>query len=217
MLKKAKEAERKMTLTWYGHSCFKLESAQGSVVFDPYEPGYVPGLALPEGLSADAVICSHAHGDHGYAAGVKLTGREAGFDVERVETFHDEAQGAKRGRNTVSIVTAEGLRIVHMGDIGHMPDARQCAALMDADVVMIPVGGYYTINARTAWDIVRAIHPRTVIPMHYRGADFGFDVLAGVEEFIALADNVRRFDTNVLTLPMEDTPVTAVLRCPVVR
>lgn len=203
-----------MTLTWYGHSCFKLEGAQGSVVFDPYEPGYVPGLALPEGLSADAVICSHAHGDHGYAAGVALTGRKPDFTVERMETFHDEAQGAKRGRNTVSTVTAEGLRIVHMGDIGHMLSAEQCAALAGADALMIPVGGYYTVDARTAMRIVRAIRPRAVIPMHYRGAGFGFDVLAGVEDFIALSDNVRRLGTNVLTLPINDAPVTVVLKCP---
>ena len=204
-----------MTLTWYGHSCFRLDSAQGSVVFDPYEPEYVPGLALPEGLSADAVICSHAHRDHNYAAGVALTGRRPGFTVERMETFHDDVHGAKRGRNTVSIVTAEGMRIVHMGDLGHMLSAAQCDALLGAEAVMIPVGGYYTIDARTAADIVRAIRPRVVIPMHYRGAGFGFDVLAGVEEFIALADNVRRFDTNVLTLPQDGAPMTAVLRCPV--
>ena len=204
-----------MTLTWYGHSCFRLDSAQGSVVFDPYEPEYVPGLALPEGLSADAVICSHAHRDHNYAAGVALTGRRPGFTVERMETFHDDVHGAKRGRNTVSIVTAEGMRIVHMGDLGHMLSAAQCDALSGAEAVMIPVGGYYTIDARTAADIVRAIRPRVVIPMHYRGAGFGFDVLAGVEEFIALADNVRRFDTNVLTLPHDGAPMTAVLRCPV--
>lgn len=204
-----------MTLTWYGHSCFKLDSAQGSVVFDPYEPEYVPGLALPEGLSADAVICSHAHRDHNYAAGVALTGRRPEFTVERMETFHDDVHGAKRGRNTVSIVTAEGMRIVHMGDLGHMLSAAQCDALSGAEAVMIPVGGYYTIDARTAADIVRAIRPRVVIPMHYRGAGFGFDVLAGVEEFIALADNVRRFDTNVLTLPQDGAPMTAVLRCPV--
>lgn len=204
-----------MTLTWYGHSCFKLESAQGSVVFDPYEPGYVPGLALPSELSADMVICSHGHGDHSYAAGVGLTGRRAAFTVEHMETFHDEVQGAKRGRNTVSTVTAEGLRIVHMGDLGHMLSAEQCAALAGADVLMIPVGGYYTIDARTAAALVREIRPRVVIPMHYRGATFGFDVLAEAEDFIALSDNVRRLGTNVLALPVDDAPVTAVLRCPV--
>ncbi len=204
-----------MTLTWYGHSCFKLESAQGSIVFDPYEPGYVPGLALPEGLSADAVICSHAHGDHSYAAGVALTGRRTELAVERMETFHDDVHGAKRGRSTVTIVTAEGMRIVHMGDLGHMLSAEQCAALTGADVLMIPVGGYYTIDARTAAALVRKLRPRIVIPMHYRGAGFGFDVLAGVEDFIALSDNVRRLDTNVLTLPTDGAPMTAVLKCPV--
>lgn len=204
-----------MTLTWYGHSCFKLESAQGSIVLDPYEPGYVPGLALPEGLSADAVICSHGHGDHSYAAGVALTGHRTELSVERMETFHDEVQGAKRGRNTVTAVTAEGMSIVHMGDLGHMLNAEQCASLAGADVLMIPVGGYYTIDARTAAALVRKLRPRIVIPMHYRGAGFGFDVLAGVEDFIALSDNVRQLDTNVLTLPTDGAPMTAVLKCPV--
>ena len=103
-----------MKLTWYGHSCFLLETAEGSVLLDPYSPGSVPGLQLPE-LTADLVLCSHNHRDHGYREGVKLSGRTPALRVERLETFHDEKGGVLRGTNTVHILEAEGLRVVHLG------------------------------------------------------------------------------------------------------
>ena len=105
-----------MKLTWYGHSCFLLESAEGSAVFDPYSPGSVPGLALPE-LRADAVICSHGHSDHNYARGVTLTGRIPAFGLRQLHVFHDGEGGKLRGENTVTLVEAEGLRVVHLGDL----------------------------------------------------------------------------------------------------
>ena len=77
-----------MKLTWYGHSCFLLETEQGSVVFDPYEPGYVPGLKLPE-LEADLCLCSHGHGDHNYTAAAKLSGRQTGLKIFEFPCFHD--------------------------------------------------------------------------------------------------------------------------------
>ena len=91
-----------MKITWYGHSCFGIETAEGSAVLDPYGPGSVPGLKLPS-LTADLVLCSHGHRDHGCAEAVALTGRTPTMRVERLETFHDEKGGALRGPNTVHI------------------------------------------------------------------------------------------------------------------
>ena len=203
-----------MKLIWYGHSCFKLDSADGSVVFDPYAPGSVPGLAMPA-LTADAVICSHGHGDHDYAAGVTLTGRTPTFTVQYADCFHDETQGSLRGRNRISVVCAEGLRIAHLGDLGHKLTPAQLAVLGAVDVLMIPVGGYYTIDAAQAHAIVDAVKPRITVPMHYRGDGFGYDVIAPIGDFLRLCNNVRYADGSTLTLPADDAAgTTVVLKCP---
>lgn len=203
-----------MKLTWYGHSCFKLETAEGSVVFDPYSPGSVPGLSLPE-LTADVTICSHGHGDHNYTAGVRRSGAETSFRAQQIELFHDDVHGLKRGKNRAAIVDAEGQRLVHLGDLGHALDADTIAALGKVDVLLIPVGGYYTIDAAQAHGIVTALKPRITVPMHYRGAGFGYAEIATVDEFLSLSANVRRFDENTLEITPATESMTAVLRCPV--
>lgn len=203
-----------MKLTWYGHSCFRLETMDGSVIFDPYAPGSVPGLKLPDGLTADAVICSHGHDDHNYAEGVRLTGVTPRFKTFQISCFHDEVRGAKRGKNLITAVDAEGLRAVHMGDIGHMLGAADIARLGKVDLLMLPVGGYYTIDARMAHALVSLIRPRVTVPMHYRGDGFGYDVISTVDGFLELSENVKRFGVSELEITASTPPMTAALRCP---
>lgn len=202
-----------MKLTWYGHSCFMLESADGSIVFDPYSPGSVPGLTLPP-LTADEVICSHGHGDHNYTAGVKRSGRTTSFSVLRIDCFHDEVQGLKRGKNHITAVDAENMRVVHLGDLGHMLSPEQLERLGAVDVLLIPVGGYYTIDAAQAHALAGAIKPRITVPMHYRGAGFGYDVISTVDDFAALSENVKRLDGSVLEITGSEPAGTIILRCP---
>lgn len=201
-----------MTLTWLGHACFLLETEDGRVVFDPYEPGSVPGLTLPE-VSADLVLCSHGHHDHCYAAGIRQSKMRVGFTVEAVECFHDDRQGALRGKNTIHVVTAEGKRIVHMGDIGHMLSAEQVKAVGRPDVLMIPVGGYYTVDAAGAKALCDALKPRTIVPMHFRGPGFGYGEIAEVSAFTALYDRVTVLDSAVLDVAAAPAGVV-VLKCP---
>lgn len=203
-----------MKLTWYGHSCFLLETEQGSVVFDPYEPGYVPGLKLPE-LEADLCLCSHGHGDHNYTAAVKLSGRQTGLKIFEFPCFHDDKQGLLRGKNLMHLVEAEGRKILHMGDLGHMPGPELIEQLGHVDLMMVPVGGYYTIDAAQAAAVVRTIKPGMAIPMHYKGKGFGFEVLSTVEEFTERMDRVKILDTNTLEPQWNECPVTVVLKCPV--
>ncbi len=203
-----------MKLTWYGHSCFLLETEQGSVVFDPYEPGYVPGLKLPE-LEADLCLCSHGHGDHNYTAAVKLSGRQTGLKIFEFPCFHDDKQGQLRGKNLMHLVEAEGRKILHMGDLGHMPGPELIEQLGHVDLMMVPVGGYYTIDAAQAAAVVRTIKPGMAIPMHYKGEGFGFEVLSTVEEFTERMDRVKILDTNTLEPQWNECPVTVVLKCPV--
>jgi len=203
-----------MRLIWNGHSCFTLETSQGSVVFDPYLNGSVPGLA-PLHLTADLVLCSHAHRDHGARSAVTLTGRSPSFQVEEVATFHGDKEGALRGPNTIRIITAEGMRVAHLGDLGCQPEEWQLARLRDLDLLLIPVGGYYTIDAAQASALVRALKPRVVVPMHYRGEAFGYNVTRPVEDFLALRSDAVRYDGNFLELNPDTPAQTAVLAyCP---
>lgn len=202
-----------MKITWYGHSCFKVSFDGGSVVFDPYADGSVPGWTLPQ-LSADAVLCSHHHDDHAGAGKVTLSGREPDCKVETVECFHDAEHGAKRGANTIHILTADGVRVAHLGDLGHEPDEAQLAAIGAPDVLLIPVGGFYTIDAATAAAVAEKIGARITVPMHYRGDGFGYDVIGTVEEFTALRKDVRCADSNSFDPADYKDRVTLVLKAP---
>ena len=180
-----------MKITWYGHSYFKVSFDGGSVVFDPYADGSVPGWTLPQ-LSADAVLCSHRHDDHAGAGKVTLSGREPDCKVETVECFHDDEHGAKRGANTIHILTADGVRVAHLGDIGCIPDHNVLGALQKVDVLLLPVGGNYTIDGEQAAELVKLIQPRTTIPMHYKTPGLTVAV-SGAEDFLSrMGEGVER-------------------------
>ena len=200
-----------MKITWYGHACFGLESADGSVVFDPYAPGKVPGWKLPA-LTADEVLCSHGHTDHNFAEAVTPTGRPFTGAVTKIPSFHDDRGGALRGENTITLVETEGVRVVHMGDIGCCLTAEQIAALGRVDVLLIPVGGHYTVDAAEAWEITKELSPGVVIPMHYRGRGFGFPVIGKVDPFLKLAGNVKEIAGMSWEVDLSIAPATVVFR-----
>lgn len=174
-----------MKLTWYGHACFKLETAEGSIVFDPYEKGYLPNLTLPE-ITADAVVCSHGHGDHSDAAAVTLTGNAPTFRMKQIPCFHDEVMGLKRGKNLITVIEAEGKRIAHFGDLGHELSRAQLKELGSIDIALIPVGGVYTVDASAAKKICEKVMPRVIVPMHYKMGNAGLQNVAEVDDFLAL-------------------------------
>lgn len=203
-------------IRWLGHSCFAVECEGYKIVLDPFEPGSVPGL-LPVEEEADLVLCSHEHFDHNYRAGIKTpdTQRESPFRVTALSSYHDGRQGALRGKNTIFLLEAAGMRVVHFGDVGCMPGQLVLEKLRGADAVMVPVGGHYTVDATGAKAILDEVQPRVTIPMHYRSEKFGFDVLGTLDSFTDLYDTVTVYDTGTLEL-MSDTPAqVAVLACPV--
>lgn len=201
-----------MKITWLGHSCFKVETRGYAVVIDPYEDGYVPGLK-PLRETANHVLCSHKHGDHNYRAAVRVVENgPSPFRITAVLTYHDDRQGELRGSNTIHILDDGSLRVAHLGDLGCELSDEQAGLLTGLDAVMIPVGGCYTIDARQAKDLVDRIRPKVVIPMHYRGERFGFDVLADVGAFTDLCDVVVEYPDCFLELTEETEPHTAVLR-----
>ena len=200
-----------MELIWRGHSCFILELGGFRLMLDPYKE--VPGLPDIAGDTVDAVLCSHGHGDHSYTDELHILGGEAPFGCEKIPTFHDGEGGALRGVNTVHCLTAEGLRIVHLGDLGHLLSDWQLAAIGSCDVLLLPVGGTYTVDPREAKAVMEQIRPRVTVPMHYRDGERDYEVLEPVEAFLSQfpAERVRRYDGNRLTLTADMPEQIAVL------
>ena len=189
-----------MEIIWLGHACFALESAGFRVVLDPYLMDTYPPLHT----EGDWVLCSHGHNDHSHEAAVTLrnSGRANPFTVEKVSTFHDPEGGRLRGDNTMHILRAEGLTVVHCGDLGHWPNDEQLAAISGADCLLIPVGGFFTIDAAMAKRVADAAKPRVVVPMHYRHGPYGLRQVGPVEDFLDLwpHESVHILTTNRFTL-----------------
>ena len=187
-----------MKLTWLGHSCFVLEQGGYRIVLDPYFVETYPELHV----SAHEVLCSHGHRDHSFTEAVTFLhdGATNPFTVETVDTFHDEKQGTLRGENKMHVIRANGLTVVHAGDLGHELNEAQLAAVKGCDALLIPVGGYYTIDAPAAKRIADAIQPRVIVPMHYRFGSRGYDVIGTLDEFTRLYDAVQYLDSDTFEL-----------------
>ena len=176
-----------MKVEYLRHACFRIDD---SLVIDPYKDGSVPGL-FPLRASGSRVICTHGHADHSGVECVEITGDNSSndFEITEVPSWHDDQQGKLRGPNTIFVINKNGEKLVHLGDLGHFPDEAQLAAISDADYLLIPVGGYYTIDADMAVKICEACRPKCIIPMHYRTAEYGYPELATVDEFLKLCGN----------------------------
>ena len=181
-----------MKITYLGHSCFKFEKDGFAMIIDPYQAGSVPGYA-PLKENANQVLSTHKHGDHFGLNEVKLavTRADTPFMVNFIETFHDDKKGALRGFNNVIIVDVDGLRLVHLGDIGCDLEDEDLEKIKGCDVLMIPVGGFYTIDAKQAKKMADQINPSITIPMHYRGDGFGYGEIGTVDEFVKLCDKIE--------------------------
>lgn len=163
-----------MEISWLGHACFRIKSKDAVIVTDPYDKsvGYQLGK-----VSADIVTVSHGHFDHNNVAAIvgepKLVSGPGEYEIKGVmitgiQTFHDAEHGKKRGKNTVYLIETEDLVVCHLGDLGHVPTAEQVEEMSNVDILMVPVGGNYTINAVQAAEVISLIEPRIVIPMHYK-------------------------------------------------
>jgi len=182
-----------MKLKWHGHACFEITLGNGTtLVTDPFDPSVGYPLCTAK---ADAALLSHGHFDHNYVQ--SLAGDPAvisaegsytvgGAKITGVHSFHDPEKGALRGENVIFSVEADGVRIVHLGDLGHMPETdAQKAVIRDADVLLIPIGGTYTLTTPQAVEVIKTYAPKAAVAMHYSNAYCKFDI-TGPEEFIAL-------------------------------
>lgn len=200
-----------MKITYLGHSCFKIESQGFKIVLDPYTEGSVPGYR-PVQETADQVLCSHGHKDHGAVECVALRrGGKSPFAVETINTWHDDQQGALRGSDAIHILDDGQCRVAHLGDLGCDLTPEQKDKLKGLTALLIPVGGYYTIDAAQASALADELAPTVVIPMHYRGEGFGYDVIGPLEDFTALRGDVKEYGST-LELTPETARQTAILK-----
>lgn len=205
-----------MKITWYGHSCFKISSDSGSVVFGLYMQDYVPGIHYPE-VRADQVLCSHGHNDHNNTDGVIISGNIPNMKLTTIDTFHDDTMGSQRGGNKIHVVEMDGFRIAHLGDLGHYLDEEQIRQIGELDVLLIPVGGHFTIDAAAAKEIAGQIGATVTIPMHYRGDGFGFPVLSTADAFAELYEHVEYEDDSEYEVKKGTDKKIVILKCPVYR
>ncbi len=187
-----------MIINYYGHSCFKLKGNDGSVVTDPYS-SYV-GFDLPN-LSADIVTVSHDNPAHNNFKAVSGTARRnnpfiiqkpgeyqvQGVSVFGVKTFQDDQKGSIRGENYIFSILSDGLRVCHLGGLGHHLDEKTVAEIGLVDILFLPVGGYLGIGLKEAINIAHSLEPSIVIPMTYKlpeHSSTSFADLKSLEEFL---------------------------------
>ncbi len=182
-----------MLLRYHGHAQFLIETASGlRILTDPFDQN-VPFPWHP--VKADVVTISHEHFDHtclekvqGQPAVVRELGAHQpaeGLRVTGYASWHDDQQGAKRGPNRIYLMEFDGLRLAHLGDLGDVPEQPVMDALQGVDILLIPVGGTYTLDPQGAADLCRQLKPRIIIPMHFKRGEQGFQNIQPVEDFLA--------------------------------
>jgi len=193
-----------MKIKYLGHSAFAITSNKGvKIIADPYTTS--PTLTYGQITEpADIVTVSHQHYDHNNVAAVmgnpqvvSRAGRSAvkGIEIKGIASAHDDSGGRVRGGNIIFCFEVDGVAICHLGDLGHRLDDRQLKEIGRVDVLLIPVGGNYTIDAKAATVVCNQLKPRVVIPMHYK-TDKGIPTISGVEGFLSGKANVSRPDSS---------------------
>ncbi|MEM4600471.1 MAG: MBL fold metallo-hydrolase [Sulfolobales archaeon] len=169
---------KNLIIRWHGHACFELIDRGGfTIAIDPHD-GYSLGIKPPS-FKADAVLITHEHFDHNAYNIVAKPGAEkhsmregefliAGRHMARgVKLYHDKVKGRRRGEVVIYRVEVDGVRVLHLGDLGHVFDESTALGLKPIDVLLVPVGGTFTIDAREAYEVVKVVEPKVVVPMHY--------------------------------------------------
>ena len=200
-------------ITWFGQSCFRIEAKEGSILTDPFSKDI--GLKPPR-IKDDIITVSHQHFDHNNVGEANPEAfiiqnpgeyEKQGIAVRGIASFHDNKQGVERGPNTIYVFKAEDMTVAHLGDLGHVLTDAQIEAVGDVDMVLIPVGGTYTIDAKTAAQVIGQIEPKIIVPMHYKVPGLNVD-LDGPEKFIKemglTPEKTDKFKITKKLLPAEE-------------
>lgn len=203
-----------MKIKWLGHACFLITSGGGlRVITDPYAVGGGINYS-PIHETADVVVVSHDHGDHNNVAAVqgkpevvKGTGTNIAKDIQfkGIATSHDASEGRQRGLNTVFCFTIDDLKLCHLGDLGHVLSPVQITEIGAVDILFVPVGGFFTIDAAAASHVCDQLKPKVVIPMHFKTPKCGY-AIAGAEDFLKGKKGVRKVNGNEVQFDRQKLP-----------
>jgi len=200
-----------MKIKWYGHAAFLVTSSRGvRIITDPYDPdAYSEKLTYGRITEqADLVLVSHDHADHNFTGGlsgspqiIKASSRaekSKGIRIRAISTFHDPSKGSERGPNTIFTFNVDDIQVCHLGDLGHALSYEEIAEIGRVDVLLIPVGGFYTIDSREATQVSEGIRPKVLIPMHFRTEKCAFPI-APVEDFLKGKPRVKQLEVSETT------------------
>jgi L-ascorbate metabolism protein UlaG (beta-lactamase superfamily) len=203
-----------MKIRWLGHACFLITSGGGlRVITDPYAVGGGINYS-PIKETADVVVVSHDHGDHNNVAAVQGkpevvkgpgTKTAEGIQFKGIATFHDASQGTQRGSNTVFCFTIDDVKLCHLGDLGHVLSPAQVSEIGAVDILFVPVGGFFTIDATVAKQVCDQLNPKIVIPMHFKTSKCAYPI-AGVEDFLRGKKGVRKVVGNEVEFERQKLP-----------
>jgi L-ascorbate metabolism protein UlaG (beta-lactamase superfamily) len=208
-----------MKIKWLAHSAFLITSDSGTrIVTDPYKSSERHKHAEFSD-AADIVTVSHNHSDHNYVAPIKgnplvlnkaevVKGiKDKNVKIKGVAAAHDEAGGSKRGPNIIFCLDVDGVKICHCGDLGHVLSDEQVKAIGSVDVLMIPIGGFYTIDAATADKVIGQLKPKIILPMHYLTDKISIPI-STADNFLKGKDNIKRIDGSEIELKVGEIPVS---------
>lgn len=204
-----------MKIKWNGHASFTITASDGTVIVtDPYDPSGYGGVLMYDQVKdkADGVLVSHDHADHNYVKGlpgspevVKGSGRVKDIKVKGIPTYHDESGGSERGENTVFVFAVDGMNICFAGDLGHPLSNEQIKAIGPLDVLLIPVGGTYTVDAGGAAKIAGDLNPKLIIPMHFKTDKCALPI-SGVDGFLEKMPKVNQLKQSEIELSQDKLP-----------
>ena len=201
-----------LQIRWHGHSCFGITN-EITLVTDPHD-GKSIGIHAPN-VTGDIVLVSHDHYDHNSVKSVEKEGGKVitdtrkrnitNVEIKGIESFHDECRGEKRGNNIIYKFTMEDITFCHMGDLGHDLDEDTVQKIGDVDILFIPIGGTFTLDAKQAWRIIKKVKPRIAVPMHYKIGGLSLPI-TGIEPFLEESKYEILKVGNEIDIEKEDLP-----------
>ena len=201
-----------LQIRWHGHSCFEVTN-DVTIVTDPHD-GKSIGIPAPS-VSGDIILVSHNHYDHNSVKSVEKDDSKVitderkrtvtNIDIKGIESFHDECQGEKRGKNIIFKFTMDDITFCHLGDIGHEIDEEITQKIGDIDILFIPIGGTFTVDANQAWNIINKIKPKIAIPMHYKIGGLSLPI-SGIDPFLEKNKYKTLKVGNEIDIEKEDLP-----------
>ena len=201
-----------LQIRWHGHSCFEITN-EVTLVTDPHD-GKSIGIHAPN-VTGDIILVSHDHYDHNSVKSVEKEGSKvitdtrkrniSNVEIKGIESFHDECCGEKRGSNIIYKFTMENITFCHMGDLGHDLDEDTVQKIGNVDILFIPIGGTFTLDAKQAWRIIKKVKPRIAVPMHYKIGGLSLPI-TGIEPFLEESKYEILKVGNEIDIEKEDLP-----------